>query len=68
MILTSLDIQKEAEKLYNSDNYSALDLWQNEKWVHYRYKEAFNLLMEYWNCLPDEDKPKIDKKLKELGV
>jgi len=33
-----------------------------------KYKQAFNLLMEYFDCLPEEDKPKIDKRLKELGV
>ena len=32
------------------------------------YKEGFNLLMEYWESLPDEEKPKIDKKLKQLGI
>jgi len=24
--------------------------------------------MEYWDSLPDEEKPTIDKKLKELGL
>ncbi|RLF42421.1 MAG: hypothetical protein DRN17_07855 [Thermoplasmata archaeon] len=33
-----------------------------------RYKGAFDILMEYWNSLPDEAKPEIDKMLKELGV
>jgi len=32
-----------------------------------QYKKAFYLLMEYWDCLPDEEKPLIDKKLKDLG-
>lgn len=31
------------------------------------YEEAFNLLMEYWDSLPDEEKPRIDKDLKKLG-
>jgi len=31
------------------------------------YKKAFNILMEYWDSLPDEEKPKIDKELKKVG-
>ena len=31
------------------------------------YKKAFNILMEYWGSLPDEEKPKIDKELKKVG-
>ena len=32
------------------------------------YKKAFNILMEYWDCLPDESKPKINERLKKAGV
>lgn len=32
------------------------------------YKKAYNLFMDYWDYLPDEDKPEIDKKLKKLGL
>ena len=32
-----------------------------------KYKEAYNILMEYWDCLPDEEKPNVDKRLKEIG-
>ena len=32
------------------------------------YKEAYNILMCYWDSLPDEDKPKIDRKLKNIGL
>jgi len=32
------------------------------------YKEAYFLLMTYWDSLPDEEKPQIDKELKKLGV
>ena len=31
------------------------------------YKKALNILMEYWDSLPDEEKPKIDKELKKVG-
>ena len=33
-----------------------------------KYKEAYNILMEYWDCLPDEEKPVVDKRLKEIGL
>ena len=32
------------------------------------YKKAYNILMEYWDSLPDEEKPDIDRQLKELGL
>ena len=32
------------------------------------YDVLFNILMDYWHFIPDEDKPEIDKKLKELGL
>ena len=33
-----------------------------------RYKEAYNILMEYWDSLPDEEKPRIDERLKKLNL
>ena len=33
-----------------------------------KYKEAYNILMEYWDCLPDEEKPNVDKRLKAIGL
>lgn len=33
-----------------------------------KYKEAYLILMEYWDCLPDEQKPLIDKRMKKLGL
>jgi hypothetical protein len=33
------------------------------------YKEAYNILMEYWDSLPDEEKESIDRRLRlEAGV
>lgn len=32
------------------------------------YKTAYNILMTYWDSLPDEDKPKLNETLKELGL
>jgi len=33
-----------------------------------KYKKAYNLLMEYWDSLPDEEKLIIDKELKKLNL
>lgn len=32
------------------------------------YRKAYRILMDYWDCLPDEDKPKIDRALKSVGL
>ena len=32
------------------------------------YKAAYDILMEYWDSLPDEQKPDIDRRLKEVGL
>jgi len=31
------------------------------------YRKGFNILMEYWDSLPDEEKADIDKRLNEVG-
>ena len=33
-----------------------------------KYYSAFNYLMEHFDSLHDEDKPKLDKRLKEIGL
>ena len=33
-----------------------------------KYQFAYDILMEYFDDLPEEEKPKIDKRLKELGL
>ena len=33
-----------------------------------KYKEAYNILMEYWDSFPDEEKPIIHKRLEGLGL
>jgi len=32
------------------------------------YKSGFDLLMEYWDSLPDEEKPEIHEKMIEFGL
>ena len=38
-----------------------------EEQLH-QYQTAVGILMEYWDSFPDEEKPKIDKRLKELEL
>jgi len=33
-----------------------------------RYEEAYNILMDYWDSFPEEEKVIIDAKLQELGL
>ena len=40
------------------------------KEIHPTYAEllqAFSILMEYWESIPDDEKPKVDKRLKEVN-
>ena len=32
------------------------------------WEKGFNILMEYWDCIPDDEKPKIHKQLEELNL
>lgn len=32
------------------------------------YKRAYELFLEYWDSLPDEEKPKLHKKLRRLKL
>ena len=32
------------------------------------YQAGYNILMEYWNSFPDEEKPKISKRLEDLNL
>ncbi len=33
-----------------------------------KYEEGFDILMEYWDCLPENEKEKVDEKLNKLGI
>jgi len=34
----------------------------------HRYKKGFNILLEYWDSLPEEEKENIDERLTECGL
>jgi hypothetical protein len=33
-----------------------------------KYQKGFNILMEYFDSIADEEKPKVNKRLKRLGL
>ena len=33
-----------------------------------RYKEGYNILMEYFDSIPDEEKKSVHKRLERLGI
>lgn len=33
-----------------------------------QYKLAYHILMEYFDSIPDEEKPEVDRQLKRLGL
>lgn len=36
--------------------------------VDYKYYKAYNILMEYWDCIPEEEQEAVHKKLVEIGL
>ena len=28
--------------------------------VDYKYKLGYDILMDYWDCIPEEEKPKVE--------
>ena len=32
------------------------------------YFEAYNILMEYWDCIPDEEKARVHERLEALDL
>jgi len=33
-----------------------------------QYQKGFNILMEYFDSIHDSEKPKVDKRLKKIGL
>jgi len=52
---------------FNMALLSMLKLAHNEHHNN-KYKEAYNILMCYFDAIPDDDKPIVDKQLKELDL
>ena len=39
-----------------------------EEYREEKYKKGFNLLMEYWDCIPEDEREKLDIELKRVGL
>jgi len=33
-----------------------------------RYKKGYDILMEYWDSIPDEEKEEVHRRLNNLGI
>jgi len=33
-----------------------------------KYRDGFSILMEYFDSIPDEEKPKVFKQLRKIGL
>ena len=33
-----------------------------------KYVRGYEILIEYWDCISDEEKPKVHERLKEIGL
>ena len=42
------------------------DVEMKKEFSKYQYKSAYNILMDYWDYLPDEDKSIIDDRLNKI--
>lgn len=54
--------------IYNTSTYKCGEWIFKKKIELYKYRKAYHILMEYWDSLPDEERPKINKRLRELGL
>ena len=32
------------------------------------YKKAYDILMDYFDCIPENERHEVDRKLRELGL
>ena len=61
----------EQDMLLNPENYNNPDPTEEEMRksdLRPEWEKGFNILMEYWDCLPYDEKPKIHKQLEELNL
>lgn len=44
------------------------EIYQKDQKELEKYKKGYGILAEYFDSIPDEEKPKVDKQLKEIGL
>jgi len=61
----------EEDMMLNPENYNNPDPTKEEmssRVQQNNWEKGFNILMEYWDFIPDDEKPKIHKQLEELNL
>ena len=45
-----------------------MDIIMHKALFYDRYFEGYNILMEYWDSMPDEEKHKVHERLQKLDI
>ena len=56
-------MKKEAKVMFHKDRFEKKYLDELLK-----YHEAYHILMDYWDLLPDEEKKESHKRLEKIGL
>ena len=48
--------------------HSEVEVMKHKALFYDRYFEAYNILMEYWDSIPDEEKHKVHERLQKLEL
>ena len=57
------------EIAYNLWEQRDIFIDEEEEYIEsFNYKKAYNILMDYWDSIPDEEKKDADKRLNRLGL
>jgi len=55
-------------KQQNTEDMLTFEVTEVKEGDECKYKQAYDILSEYWDSIADEEKPKVHKKLVALGV
>ena len=68
----STNIRQELSKMSKEQLMRQIEFYQKDLQIKdgnaLRYYQAYNLLMDYWDYIPDSEKKKAHKKLKNMGL
>ena len=45
-----------------------IEAWKTKAELFENYFEAYNILMEYWDSIPDEEKHEVHERLERLNL
>ena len=55
--------EEESEVMFHKDRFE-----ENYLNALLKYHEAYHILMDYWDLLPDEEKKESHKRLEKIGL